>query len=129
MKIMPRHTALGLVVATSLVGCASSGSGDYDYADSLSVGVSVGYSSGYYYPGYGYPGGYYPPPVVVVPPGDRPNRPDNRPPGGATTLPADVGPGTQPMPPSRPPSASTRSAPRSTASRPAPRPMPRARGR
>ena len=78
-----------------------------------------------------YGGGYYAPypPVVVVPPGERPDRPDsgNRP----TTLPSDVGgPSTKPSArpstaPSRPSSASrptSRPAPR-----PAPRPMPRGR--
>jgi hypothetical protein len=87
--------------------------------------MSYGYG-GYYGPYYG--GGYYDPypPVVVVPPGERPDRPDggNRP----TTLPADVGgasakPG---MAPDRP-TASTRPTSRPTP-RPAPRPMPRSGG-
>jgi len=99
-----------------LAGCASDGV-------STSSHVSVGYGYGGYYGPY-YGGGYYAPypPVVVVPPGDRPDRPDggNRP----TTLPAEVGPSTRPaMAPPRPSTASrptTRPAPR-----PAPRPMPR----
>ena len=100
-------------------GCASDG-----YSTSTSVSVGYGYG-GYYGPYYG-PGYYDPyPPVVVVPPGERPDRPDggNRP----TTLPSyGGGASTKPaMAPSRPPTSSrptTRPAPR-----PAPRPMPRRR--
>jgi hypothetical protein len=100
-------------------GCTSDG-----YSTSTSVSVGYGYG-GYYGPYYGH--GYYDPypPVVVVPPGERPDRPNsgNRP----TTLPAEVGsPSAKPaMAPSRP---STASRPTSRpAPRPAPRPMPRRR--
>jgi hypothetical protein len=112
--------ALGVLLG--LPGCGT------DSGVSTSVGVSYG---GYYGPGYygpGYYGGYYDPypPVVVVPPGERPERP-----GGGdrpTTLPAEVGgPSAKPaMAPSRPPSNSR---PTSRPSpRPAPRPMPRGGG-
>jgi len=112
--------ALGVLLG--LPGCGT------DSGVSTSVGVSYG---GYYGPGYygpGYYGGYYDPypPVVVVPPGERPERP-----GGGdrpTTLPAEVGgPSAKPvMAPSRPPSTSR---PTSRPSpRPAPRPMPRGGG-
>jgi hypothetical protein len=116
-----------LAVALLVAGCASDSYGDYDYATSLSVGV--GYSSGYYYPGYGYPPGYYPPPVVVAPPGQRPPSGGGGLPPHASTLPAEVGggPSTKPsLPPSRP-STSTRPAP-SASARPAPRPTPRPMG-
>jgi len=112
--------ALGVLLG--LPGCGT------DSGVSTSVGVSYG---GYYGPGYygpGYYGGYYDPypPVVVVPPGERPERPS----GGdrPTTLPAEVGgPSAKPaMAPSRPPSTSR---PTSRPSpRPAPRPMPRGGG-
>jgi len=111
-------TCASAVVMLALSGCTSDGySGG---GVSTSVGVSYGY--GYYGPGYY--GGYYEPypPVVVVPPDGRPDRPDggNRP----TTLPAEVGgPSTRPAtPPSRPATAS-RPTSRPTP-RPAPRPMP-----
>jgi len=108
---------------TILPGC-----GTDDGVTTTSVGMSYGayYGPGYYGPGYY--GGYYDPypPVVVVPPGERPERP-----GGGdrpTTLPADVDrPSAKPaMAPSRP---STTSRPTSRPSpRPAPRPMPRGGG-
>lgn len=117
---------VSLGVPLALTGCASDGYGGGDVSTSVAVGYGYG---GYYGPYYG--GGYYAPypPVVVVPPGERPDRPDsgNRP----TTLPSDVGgpstkPSTRPSTaPSRPSSASrptSRPAPR-----PAPRPMPRGR--
>jgi hypothetical protein len=130
-----------LVALTLAGGCASD-----DYWDggsggggnvSTSVAVGVGYGS-YYGPGWY--GGYYEPypPVVVVPPGDRPDRPNSgeRP----TTLPSEVGgPSTRPAPAGAAPRAQT--APSRPAdvqrptsrpsSRPAPRPMPRpmSRGR
>ena len=114
--------SLGCAVLASLVlatGCASDG---YSTSTSVSVGYGVG---GYYGPYYG-PGYYDPyPPVVVVPPGERPDRPG----GGErpTTLPAEVGgPSAKAsMAPSRP---STASRPTSRPTpRPAPRPMPRRR--
>lgn len=110
-----------LTSVLALSGCTSDGYG----GGSTSVSMSYGYG-GYYGPYYG--GGYYDPypPVVVVPPGERPDRPDggNRP----TTLPSEVGgPSAKPaMAPSRPATASrptSRPAPR-----PATRPMPRAGG-
>ncbi len=112
---------LGLLLALS--GCSSSGGG------STSVGMSYG---GYYGPGYygpGYYGGYYEPypPVVVVPPGERPERPNggNRP----TTLPAEVGgPSTRPATAPSRPATSTRPTSRPSP-RPAPRPMPSGGGR
>jgi len=115
-----------LATMLALSGCTSDG-----YSGSgVSTSVSVGYGYGGYYGPY-YGGGYYAPypPVVVVPPGERPDRPDggNRP----TTLPADVGgPSTKPSAkpsaaPSRPATAS-RPTSRPTP-RPAPRPMPRRR--
>jgi len=110
-----------LGVLLVLPGCTSDG---YS-GGSVSTSVSYGYG-GYYGPYYG--GGYYDPypPVVVVPPGERPERPDggNRP----TTLPAEVNrPSAKPsIPPSRP---ATSSRPTSRPSpRPASRPMPRAGG-
>lgn len=112
----------GVTVASLLAfgGCTSDGYGGGSTSVSMSYGVG-----GYYGPYYG---GYYDPypPVVVVPPGERPERPDggNRP----TTLPADVGrPTAKPaMAPSRP---ATASRPTSRPSpRPATRPMPRAGG-
>jgi hypothetical protein len=111
-----------LATLLALSGCASDGYGNG--GGSTSVSVAYGYG-GYYGPYYGT--GYYAPypPVVVVPPDDRPGRPEggNRP----TTLPADVGgPSAKPaMAPSRP---ATSSRPTSRpAPRPAPRPMPRRR--
>ena len=121
--------AVGTVLASAslfamlaLSGCASDGYSNGGVSTSVAVGYGYG---GYYGPYYG--SGYYDPypPVVVVPPGERPDRPNsgNRP----TTLPSDVGgPSTKPaMAPSRP---STASRPTSRpAPRPAPRPMPRRR--
>lgn len=115
---------LGLLLVLSC--CSSSGGG------STSVGMSYG---GYYGPGYygpGYYGGYYEPypPVVVVPPGERPGQP-NRPDGGnrPTTLPAEVG-GPSTRPATAPPRPATSSRPTSRPSpRPAPRPMPSGGGR
>ena len=107
-----------VVTTLTLAGCAS----DDGYSNSgvsTSMSVGVGYGS-YYGPGYyggGYYGGYYPP-VVVVPP-DRPN---NRPPGGATTLPAGVD-GPSAMPSTRPADVSRPTS--RPSSRPASRPMPR----
>jgi len=115
-----------LVGMLALSGCASDGYSNGGVSTSVAVGYGYG---GYYGPYYG--AGYYDPypPVVVVPPGERPDRPDsgNRP----TTLPADVGgPSTRPSAkpstaPSRPATAS-RPTSRPTP-RPAPRPMPRRR--
>jgi len=120
-KMLRTAIACGSAAAMlALSGCTSDG---YGGGGSTSVGVSYGY--GYYGPGYY--GGYYEPypPVVVVPPDGRPERPD-RPDGGnrPTTLPAEVGgPSTRPAnPPSRPATAS-RPTSRPTP-RPAPRPMP-----
>lgn len=111
-----------LVAMLALSGCASDGYSNGGVSTSVAVGYGYG---GYYGPYYG--AGYYDPypPVVVTPPGERPDRPNsgNRP----TTLPADVGgPSAKPaMAPSRP---STASRPTSRpAPRPAPRPMPRRR--
>jgi hypothetical protein len=120
-----RRLPLGFtVLATALFVCAC---GSDSGVTSTTVGVGYGYGYGGYY-GPGWYGGYYDPypPVVVVPPGERPDRPD-RPDGGnrPTTLPAEVARGPSSMAPSRPPSSSrptTRPAPR-----PAPRPMPRGR--
>jgi len=105
------------VAAAFVVASCSSDSGV-----STSVGVSYGYG-GYYGPGWY--GGYYDPypPVVVVPPDNRPERP-NKPDGGnrPTTLPAEVGGGPSSMAATRP---SNVSRPTSRPSpRPAPRPMP-----
>ena len=117
-----RKALAGAMLAAMLAvsGCSSDGGG----GGSSSVSVAYGYG-GYYGPYYGY--GYYDPypPVVVTPPGERPDRPN----GGErpTTLPSDVGgPSAKPaMAPSRP---STASRPTSRpAPRPAPRPMPRRR--
>lgn len=111
-----------LVAMLAFAGCSSDGySGG---GGSSSVSVAYGYG-GYYGPYYG--GGYYAPypPVVVTPPGDRPDRPDggNRP----TTLPADVG-GASAKPSMAPSRPATASRPTSRpAPRPAPRPMPRRR--
>jgi hypothetical protein len=110
----------------ALSGCESDGYSNGGVSTSVAVGYGYG---GYYGPYYG--GGYYAPypPVVVVPPGERPDRPN----GGdrPTTLPADVGgPSAKPSAhastaPSRP---ATASRPTSRPSpRPAPRPMPRRR--
>lgn len=118
-QVLRGSLTCALLASLALVaGCASDG-----YGSSSSVSVGYGYG-GYYGPYYG--GGYYDPypPVVVVPPGERPERPGGERP---TTLPAEVGgPSAKPaMAPSRPSSASrptSRPAPR-----PAPRPMPRRR--
>lgn len=118
-----------------VAGCASDG--DYWGGDgggvSTSVSVGVGYGS-YYGPGWY--GGYYEPypPVVIVPPDQRPDRPSQLP-ERPTTLPADVG-GARPTPagsagvasraqtaPSRPANVQRPTSRPST--RPAPRPMPR----
>jgi hypothetical protein len=115
-----------LATMLALSGCASDGYGGSGVSTSVSVGYGYG---GYYGPYYG--GGYYAPypPVVVVPPGERPDRPDggNRP----TTLPADVGgPSIKPSakPSAAPSRPATASRPTSRPSpRPAPRPMPRGR--
>lgn len=109
-------SSLGLLLALS--GCASDGYGDGGVSSSVSVAYGYG---GYYGPGYY--GGYYEPypPVVVVPPGERPDRPDSgkRP----TTLPSGPEAGAS-VAPSRP---TTSSRPTSRPSpRPATRPMPRA---
>jgi hypothetical protein len=108
------YAALGLLLALS--GCSGDGSSSGGVSSSVAVGYGYG---GYYGPYYG--GGYYEPypPVVVVPPGERPDRPDagNRP----TTLPADVG-GASNRPSARPSTAPTRP---STSSRPTSRPSPR----
>lgn len=118
-----RRVALASAAVAVLLGLP--GCGTDDGVTSSSVGVSYGayYGPGYYGPGYY--GGYYDPypPVVVVPPGERPG-------GGErpTTLPAEAGrPSTKPaMAPSRP---TTTSRPTSRPSpRPAPRPMPRSGG-
>jgi len=116
------YAAFGLLLALS--GCSGGGSSSGGVSTSVAVGYGYG---GYYGPYYG--GGYYDPypPVVVVPPGERPDRPDggNRP----TTLPADIGGGPSTRPSARPstapsrPSASTRPTSRPSP-RPAPRPMP-----
>jgi hypothetical protein len=123
------RTAAGTVLASAslagllaLAGCASDGSGGGGGSNSVSVAYGYG---GYYGPYYG--GGYYAPypPVVVVPPGERPDRPDsgNRP----TTLPSDVG-GPSAKPSTAPSRPATASRPTSRpAPRPAPRPMPRRR--
>jgi hypothetical protein len=115
-----------LVAMLALSGCASDGYSNGGVSTSVAVGYGYG---GYYGPYYG--AGYYDPypPVVVVPPGERPDRPDsgNRP----TTLPSDVG-GPSTKPSARPSTAPTRPATASRptsrpAPRPAPRPMPRRR--
>lgn len=121
MAILRRPLAGGVLASLVLAGgCASDGGG----GGSSSVSVAYGYG-GYYGPYYG--AGYYDPypPVVVVPPGERPDRPG----GGErpTTLPSQVdGPSAKSsMAPSRP---STASRPTSRPTpRPAPRPMPRRR--
>jgi hypothetical protein len=114
------------VAMLGLSGCASDGYSNGGV--STSVGVSYGYG-GYYGPDWY--GGYYQPypPVVIVPPDNRPDRP-NKPDGGGrpSTLPADVGgPSTRPATPPPRPAASTRPTSRPSP-RPAPRPMPRGGG-
>lgn len=114
------------VAMLGLSGCASDGYSNGGV--STSVGVSYGYG-GYYGPGWY--GGYYEPypPVVVVPPDHRPDRP-NKPDGGGrpSTLPADVG-GASTRPAAPPPRPATSTRPTSRPSpRPAPRPMPRGGG-
>lgn len=115
-----RRAWVAVAATVVVVGCSS------DSGVSTSVGVSYGYG-GYYGPGWY--GGYYDPypPVVVVPPDQRPDRP-NKPDGGnrPTTLPAGVS-GPSSMPATRPSNVSrptSRPAPR-----PAPRPMPAGGGR
>ena len=122
------HRALAgtCVAAFSLLGgCASDGG-----SGSVSTSVSVGVGYGSYY-GSGWYGGYYEPypPVVVVPPDERPDRPGNgeRP----TTLPSEVG--SRPAPAGAAPRAETAPTRPSNverptsrpSSRPAPRSMPR----
>ena len=129
--------AIGKVAAwitcTLLVAACASDGGDY-WEDggggnvSTSVHVGVGYGS-YYGPGWY--GGYYEPypPVVVVPPGDRPDRPNSgeRP----TTLPSEAGTrpstaGAAPRAQTAPTRPSNVERPTSRpSSRPATRPMPR----
>jgi hypothetical protein len=123
-----QRTLVGATLAFSLAlgGCAGDGDDWGGSGGGVSTSVSVGYG-GYYGPGWY--GGYYEPypPVVVVPPGERPERPSQGP-DRPTTLPADVG-ASKPAPraqtaPSRPASVdrpTSRPSPR-----PAPRPMPRA---
>jgi hypothetical protein len=120
--------------AALLVGLLSALAG----CESASYGVGMSYSSGYYggyHPGYypGYPGYWYDDdrPVVIVPPGGRPDRPDHH--ERPTTLPAPA-PDRPSLPPARPPTArptpmpSTRPATRpATRPMPPPRPMPRRR--
>ena len=122
-RVAFRGAACAAVAAClSLVaGCASddawSGGGG-----GVSTSVSVGVGYGIYY-GPGWYGGYYNPypPVVVVPPG---NRPDGERPDRPTTLPSDASAAQRSqMAPSRPQSVqrpTSRPSPR-----PAPRPMPR----
>lgn len=127
-----RKVLLGVIACATTVamlglsGCASDGYSNGGV--STSVGVSYGYG-GYYGPDW-YGGFYEPyPPVVVVPPGNRPDRP-NTPNGGGrpSTLPADVGgPSTRPAAPPPRPATSTRPTSRPSP-RPAPRPMPRGGG-
>lgn len=117
------YASLGVLLALS--GCASDGYGGGSTSSSVSVAYGYG---GYYGPYYG--SGYYEPypPVVVVPPGERPDRPDagNRP----STLPAQAGGGPSAKPSMAPPRPTTSSRPTSRPSpRPATRPMPRAGGR
>lgn len=112
--------ALALLTLALGTGCASDGGG------SVSTSMSVGYG-GYY--GSGWYGGYYYdayPPVVVVPPGERPERPEQRP-ERPTTLPADVGgASTKPRAQTAPSRPANVQRPTSRPSpRPAPRPMPR----
>lgn len=114
--------ALIAIVVTGLAGLQGCGSDD---GVTTSVGMSVGYGYGGYY-GPGWYGGYYEPypPVVVVPPGERPDHPD-RPngPDKPTTLPS-TRPGGSSVAPARPENVS-RPTSRPSA-RPATRPMPRA---
>jgi hypothetical protein len=119
-------TCAAIATMLGVSGCASDGYGNGGV--STSVGVSYGYG-GYYGPAWY--GGYYDPypPVVVVPPGERPDRP-NKPDGGGrpSTLPADVG-GPSTRPATAPPRPATSTRPTSRPSpRPAPRPMPRGGG-
>lgn len=101
--------------------------------ESASYGVGMSYGTGYYggyYPHYypGYPGYWYDNgrPIVVVPPDQKPGRPER-----PTTLPAPAPDRPTTLPATRPPASarpapmpSARPAPRPT---PAPRPMPRRR--
>jgi hypothetical protein len=119
-----RRIALASAAVAALISLP--GCGTDDGVTTTSVGMSYGayYGPGYYGPGYY--GGYYDPypPVVVVPPGERPGGGGERP----TTLPAEAGkPSAKPaMAPSRP-SATSRPTSRPSP-RPAPRPMPRGGG-
>jgi hypothetical protein len=118
-----RRHAIALLacgLAVLVTGCES-GSEPYG---SVSTSMSVGVGYGYYGPGWY--GGYYEPypPVVVVPPGERPDRPPGE--GGGnrpTTLPSQAGGGPSVSPSSMAPSRPS-SMERST-SRPSPRPAPR----
>ena len=88
---------LVVVVALGVGGYMFSQKGPSDGGDgSVSTSMHVGVGYGSYY-GPGWYGGYYEPypPVVVVPPGDRPDRPNNgeRP----STLPSGAG-GASPQP-------------------------------
>ena len=100
--INPSRVAILIGLLTTLVaGCSSDG---YS-GGSSSVSSSVYYSNGWYNDPYYY--GYYPPGAVVVrPPGDigrpgppvYPEQPIARPPGGATTLPAQTPGGATTLP-------------------------------
>ncbi len=109
--------ALIAIVVTGFAGLQGCGSDD---GVTTSVGMSVGYG-GYYGPGWY--GGYYEPypPVVVVPPDERPDRPNG--PDKPTTLPS-TRPGGPSVAPARPADLSRPTS--RPSSRPATRPMPRA---
>jgi hypothetical protein len=133
LRWLERSFVAACLAALSLVGgCASDDYGGGGGSVSTSMHVGVGYGS-YYGPGWY--GGYYEPypPVVIVPPENRPDRPD-RPAERPSTLPADVGgastrptpAGAAPRPTTAPSRPSNVSRPTSRPSpRPAPRPMPR----
>jgi hypothetical protein len=122
---MYRALAIGLVAALA-TGCASDdGYGGYGGGD-VTVGMSYGYYSGDYYPYYypGYPCCWYDDggrPIVVPPPGERPDRPTTLP-AHPEQLPAERPanrPETRPAPATRPAAPASR-----PAARPAPRPTP-----